>query len=366
MRFRIRRHFLAIGILLPLSAALLIFFASQSDARRDWPSAAWQTDNPSSHGVSSSGLSRAESYAAANKTHSLLVIRHGRLIFEKYYPPFTALTAFDGKSVAKSLISIAIGRAVHEGLLPSIETPVHKILGDSRQNASWQSVTVRHALNMTTGIESIYADMIATSDWPAYIRGLPGTHPPGTVWHYKSDPMISSAVISAVAGVNARTYFQNTIGRALGLADFAWGQDPSGYTDGNGGALLTSRDMAKIGYLMLNDGMWNGDRLLPRDWVANVTFPSQSASRQYANIWAGATPTAITSPPIEYGLGWMCRKLNGVPWDAYWAFGGTGQFIVVIPSLDLVVVRTGSNGPSNDETVFPTLLANIVAAVADK
>jgi CubicO group peptidase (beta-lactamase class C family) len=341
---------------------MVIAISSQVGYRPDWPTSAWKALPPEAVGLSSSDLATADSYASSNGSYGLMVVRHGRVAFEKYYSGNSAATGFSSYSVAKSLTSIAVGRAIREGLLASVDVTAQSILGPSTNNPYWSQITIEHLLQMQSGMAYNYNDMIATDNWVDYLIEEDGVAAPGVNWRYKNDPIVISGIISEVTGQSLKSYFQSEIGTPLGLSSFTWTGDMAGHTDGNGGATLTVREMAKIGYLMLNDGVWDGTRLLPRGWVSQSTAPCRSAERQEADVW-DTEDTVITDPPMEYGYFWMCRKLADVPGDAYWAFGGVGQFIVVIPSLDMVVVRTG-NGPSeSDKTFLPTLLADIVAAV---
>ncbi len=282
--------------------------------------------------------------------HSLLVIRHGYVVADAYFHPFAPGWAHDVASVTKSVTSTLIGIAVGKGYIASLEQP---LLGffpqrtaanvDDRKGA----ITLKHLLTMTSGLECVTAptevtlyQMMASPDWVQFMLDLPMTHEPGTEFAYSSGGVhLLSAIIRQATGMSALEFAQQRLFGPLGILDVGWPYDAQGVNSHGWGDLrLRPHDMAKIGYLFLNEGMWEGGQVVSREWVAaatstQVTFPGQDA-------------------PAGYGYLWWIN-----PRGYYTAAGRGGQYIHVVPDKDMVVVLTGgSGGPSASDEVMSSFI----------
>lgn len=305
-------------------------------------------------------------YAKANGTSALLVIRGGDIVLERYWGA-SHDTMIDSQSMAKSFLALAVGLAVDDGDLHLTDTVRQWYPALS---STWGSVTLQYLMQMRSGIDinntDQYTAMQATSDWGAYVMGRPINKAPGTWWRYKADPQVVSNMLTLATGKSAWDLLQERVLTPIGVvAQFTWARDPTGHNDGNGGVETTAEHYARVGFLMLNDGEWDGVQLLSKSWIDQVHAPCQYPGWEFANEWqaAGQAYTAAN----EYGLFWWCRKWSDspptTPQDAYYAFGGGGQFLIVVPSLDVVVVRLG-NGPTPypDGVFLQTLLRKLQLA----
>jgi CubicO group peptidase (beta-lactamase class C family) len=266
------------------------------------------------------------------------------------------------QSVSKSVTSALIGIAIGRGEIPGVDAKMmpyfsaFKIPPDARRDR----MTLSDVLTMTTGIRwdeesTEYTDpanncavMEAREDWVRYVLEQPMAEDPGKVFVYNSGAtMLLSELIRKTTGKEADDYAKQHLFAPLGI-EYFWKRMPKGLADTEGGLYLAPRDLAKIGYLYLKDGMWDGKRILPAGWVKASTAPSTH------------------TPDGSYGYGyqwWVMPGKGAGTHHAYAAWGYGGQLLIVVPELELISVFTGWNiydRPSLDPSVA---LARVLAAV---
>jgi len=284
------------------------------------------------------------------RSSSLLIVKQGRIVAEWYQPghgPHTAQRTF---SVAKSMAATLIGHAAYKGRIDVTQPAMiaeWQASGDPRA-----AITTEQLMRMASGLTSdsagnrtdaIYMGGVSVRQWTVQ---WPLLHPPGSRYRYANND-----TLLAVQSLRAAQR------KASGSLDPAAFFDKIGMTrtfaehDGNGDYILssqvstTARDLARLGLLYQNDGLWKGERLLPENWRRFVTTPS------------GPQPDGA----FGYGAGfWLFNKSDGIPADAFGAFGNRGQYLVVIPSRQLVVVRQGYD----DATKRLDIAALVKAVVA--
>ena len=277
------------------------------------------------------------SYGQGSETTAVLVVQDGRIVAERYRPDFDMHMSQRTWSVAKSLAGTLIGAAVQQGLLDvnaSAPVPEWQAPGDPRQ-----AITIDHLLRMASGLHS---DAAGNRTDATYFGGstvtedatpLPLEAPPGTRFRYaNNDTLLAIRGLSAKLGGGERAL-------AFPLTDLFWRIGMTRTvpeTDWQGNFILssqvwtTARDLARLGLLYLDDGMWNGERILPSGWGAYV-------SRRGA-----------AQPERGYGYGatfWTFPAELGLPADAYIAQGNRGQYLAIVPSRRIVIVRRGYDGP---------------------
>lgn len=301
-----------------------------------WPTAGWTSAPPESLGLDSNALLafyraiREESLAI----HSVIVVRHGRIAAEGYYAPFGPASRQHLYSVTKSVISALIGIAIQEGTIRSVDEPVlsffpeYKVAHRSQQK---ERLTIAHLLSMTSGLQwsegapyttDDLGQMVRSNDWVKYLLDRPLAHEPGTVFQYNSgNSHLLSAILQKATGQTALAYAQEHLFGPLGLEEVMWQSDPQGISIGGWGLSLTPRQMAKFGYLYLNRGVWEGQALVPAAWV-------EQSTQVQAPFEAGAD--------LRYGYHWW--RVPAVSERTFAAIGLYGQFILVIPELDAVIV----------------------------
>jgi CubicO group peptidase (beta-lactamase class C family) len=319
-----------------LTLALALLLAAMA-ADAAWPTQQWPLSTAEAQGVDSAALGSLVDFGAAGEMDSLLVTRHGTLVLEAHYPPFRAGMRHAVHSATKGVVGTLAAIALHQGLLKGVDQPIVELFADRRigeLDERKKAITVQHLLDMTSGLawnEPLSGaphsaiEMERSTDWQQFVLDRPMARRPGEAFDYNSgNSHLLSALIGRVGGRSARAFADETLFKPLGIRDVAWRQDPQGVAAGGYGLYLQPRDMAKIGYLYLRDGVWEGQRLLPRGWVDSIRGTLIDMRL------GGVTP-------FRYANGWWVLPEYG----AYLAAGYNRQLIVVMPALDVVAVTTG-------------------------
>lgn len=272
--------------------------------------------------------------------HGILVARSGSVVLEEYFGSHDRDTFHEIRSATKSVGSILAGIAIDQGALQSVQEPVYSYFEAYEPARGWdprlQRITVRDLLTMTSGFE---CDDLATAfacemamydsdDWVAYSLHLPVVNEPGTVWTYNSSSLILlGEIVAAEVKEDLHEFAERALFEPLEI-DFRWRFSPRGRAWIGGGARMRPRDMMKIGLLMENRGVWKGRRIISEAWIRESTARHQEEGNGswYAYLW-------------QTGRDYVGEELV----TAFWASGNGGQYIIVLPEKDLVVVFTGGN-----------------------
>lgn len=317
---------------------LLTIFASYASAQSYWPTEGWRASTPEEQGVDSARLAPLVEFVAQSeaRAHSLLVIRNGYIITEVDFYPYRADVPHVLQSVTKSVTSALIGAAIEQGSIRNVDRPVLEFFQNrSVANLSprKRAMKLRHLLKMTSGLrwsevpygspDTTFGQMEASDDWVQFLLELPMASAPGRSFNYSSgDSHLLSAVLQEATDNSPLDFAQESLFRPLGITRVKWLADPAGTHVGGFGLLLTPRDLAKIGYLYLQRGVWNGKRLFPERWT-EVSTKAQVAAPSYGSM---------------YGYQWWVDA-KGIPA----ARGTGGQEMILIPDLDLIAVITAND-----------------------
>lgn len=311
---------------------------------------------PESVGMDAATLERAREYAFApgRNTQAVIVVRRGTIVAEWYAPERDEHSLAASWSIAKSMTSALIGIALERGEIPSIDAPMTTWVPEW-EGTERAAITLRDVLEMASGLAwvedydptnamgSDIAEMVldTAGSQLAIVIDNPVAHPPGTYFNYSSgDAMLLSRVLATATGKSAGDYARDHLFEPLGIVDARWWQDRSGDTLTYCCADMSSRDFARFGQLFLEGGQLGGRRIVPEAWVRASVSPSRSDD--------------------EYGFQWWLTGNweDTVPDDTYSALGHDGQFVHVIPSLELVVVRNGLYWPHEGEAIaVPSLFS---------
>jgi CubicO group peptidase (beta-lactamase class C family) len=306
-----------------------------------WPTAGWQESTPEQQGMASLAVRRLVDFGAKNGMDSLLVIRHGTVVADTYYAPYRPGLKHHLYSATKGVLGTLTGIAVQDGLLKGVAQPVVDFFPDlviAPDDPRKKTITIDHLLDMTSGLdwkepldgapETLRA-MRRSPHWSAFVLERPMVQPPGTAFNYSSgNSQLLSAVLTRATGKSAADFARERLFGPLGITDTLWRLDPQGDSIGGFGLYLHPRDMAKIGYLYLHHGQWDGQQLLPPRWTDKV-FHATVDMRM-------GNPSAF-----RYANGWWSIPRQNV----YMAVGFLQQIIMVLPKLDMVVVVTGKKPP---------------------
>ncbi|MDX1393669.1 MAG: serine hydrolase [Gemmatimonadota bacterium] len=301
-------------------------------------SAPWVEAPPALVGVDEAGLSAAIAQASGiGRLRSLLVVKDGLLIAEEYFGGASVETLHDVRSVTKSVVATLTGIAIDEGHIASLDDPIdlHLDPAVAPLTTEQRAITVRHLLNMTGGFEwdesgggGDYAAWITSGDHLGFLLDRPLETPPGSAFRYNSAAVhLLGVVVASAVDEPLEIYADRVLFSPLGVTAVAWERLADGFVNGGAGIDLRARDLARLGQLYLQDGVSGDGGVLPHGWVEAATQPAFS--------WRGSYG-ALDS--YTYGRLWWISESQ--PETAYLAWGYGGQFIYVVPDLELVVVAT--------------------------
>ncbi len=329
-------------------------------------SAPWQAATPGSLGVDEVALARAATEAEElDRMRSLVVVREGRVVLERYYHGFTSDSLADVRSVTKSVVSTLTGIALRQGALASLELTVGELLRPELGTPTPQqsSITVRDLLTMSGGFqwdESGTAEYNAwrrSGDFVRYLLDRPLANTPGSTFTYNSAAVhLLSTLLERAVGAPLFLHAGVTLFQPLGVSQVQWEFMSDNSVNGGAGIDLRPRDLARLGQLYLQEGRSGNQRILSREWVELATSPAYEWSSRFGPI-----------EDLSYGYLWWIDRDRG----AYLAWGYGGQFIYVAPSRALVVVATtewrrlSQDGGANplEAAVLDIIVNGIVPAV---
>ncbi len=316
-----------------------------------WPTNGWRTASPASQGIDGAQLDAAVEYVRQSRLalHSLLVIRNGYMVSETYFPGYTADTRHTLYSVTKSFVSTLVGIAIDKGYIIGVDKPVQDFFPGktfANPSAQKQGMTLENLLTMTSGLEwgeadADFRDLYYSSDWVKFMMDKPLVTDPGSKFRYCSGcSHLLSAIVQNATKMNTKDFADKELLRPLGITNYAWETDSSGIPIGGWGIEMTPRDFAKLGYLYLHNGEWEGQQVVSAQWVKAATarhVPSDSN--------------------LGYGYQWWTYPSYG----AYMALGREGQTIFVVPDQNLIIVTTAGLG--NHDPIFQLIDQYLMPAV---
>ena len=270
---------------------------------------------------------RVRETPALAHTQAILVVRHGDSAFERHFRGRGPDEPTDVFPITKRVVSTLVGIALARGRLRSLHHPLPELIPG---RAAPAELTLRHLLTMATGRScdgewEIDEVMLREDSWVDHLLRAPRLAAPGTVFRYDNGAShVLAAALQRAVGEPLAAFADEHLFRPLGIRDYRWPLDPEGIHYGFGHLALTARDVAKLGQLYLEAGKWRGTQILPRSYVEQATT---------AHVAGG--------PPEElpYGFLWWTGAERGH--RIFMAAGYAGQFLLVVPDLDLVVVGTG-------------------------
>ena len=283
---------------------------------------------------------------AKEDLHSIMVVQHGKVLEEKFFVPDTAHIL---NSVSKTFTSTAVGFAISEGKL-SLEDRIVDLFPESvPENASdtLKRVTVRHLLTMNSGHETDPTVPVRSGngDWIRGFMEWPQPYEPGTCYCYNSlGTYLLSAAVQKVTGEKVVDYLEPRLWKPLGIEKPHWLESPAGINTGGWGLYLRTEDMAKMGQCILQGGKYGKKQVIPAEWVREMS------AKQVSSVPAGRAKAMLADPnnpawdrykPEKsdwvHGYGyqmWRCRH------NAFRADGAAGQYIIILPEQDAVIVTT--------------------------
>lgn len=295
-----------------------------------WPIPDWPEASPGALNIDPSLPDLLGSAAlAAPSITGAVVIRHGAIAAEYVAEGWSRDEPADIRSCTKSAVAALVGAARRNDLLPDLSVTIGDLIPDripANADPRVAGIPLWSLLTMTSGIawdwSSDYERLKAADDPVTYTLSQPIAYEPGAFYAYNSGGSnLIGLMVASAAGQRLEEYAEEVLFAPLGMDPGIWRLSPQGDAIGGYGLRLTPRDMARLGYLYLNNGIWDDEEIITPAYI------EQSTIRQSSGDPTGGTP---------YGYQWWVSNATG--YDAFYALGFGGQFIYVVPALDLIVV----------------------------
>lgn len=358
-----------------LVLAVIFSFLSCSETDDFFDTFYWKSSSPSEQNLNGDLLDQLNQKIRNGEygdIHSLLIMRNGYLVFEEYYRGFSQNQLHQIFSVTKSITSALIGIAIDQGKITTLDKKLLTFFPEyasiSNLDSSKHKIKLEDVLTMRSGLywdefrypfsdprNSIY-QIMNSSDWVKYVLDLPMVYEPGKERTYNTGcTILLAGIIKNLYGIQAHDLAQQNLLNRLGIFEYNWESGAKGITNTGWGLHLRPRDMMKFGILYNNLGIWEGKRIISENWI-------RTSTKNYVSVSGG----------FSYGYHWWMMPLENIsghtplPDDVKIAWGYGGQFIFVIPKLNMVVVSTAENTSGNDDQLTIQFLKDyILKAVKD-
>ena len=321
-----------------------------------WPTQGWRVSTPESQNVDPDELYRAVDHVLQNQPdiYSLLIVKNGYLILENYWKKGRPNRYDWVHSVTKSYVSTLIGIAIDKGYIKSVDQTLVELL--PRQYAESldpdkAAITLKNLLTMTAGIQwndrgDTMTQWFGSLDWTAHALQRKQAVRPGTNFTYNSSlSHLLSVILTEASNMSTEDFAEQYLFKPLGMTIHEWPLDPKGNNYGGFGLKVTPRDMAKLGYLFLNNGLWDEEQIISSAWVKNATTPNDASD-------------------YDYGYQWWIRPVG--KYFSYQAIGRRGQNIVVVPDQNMVIVVTSETAFPHSTGSYYSTLYDLISESVDK
>ncbi|MDA1477235.1 serine hydrolase domain-containing protein [Bacillus changyiensis] len=338
--------------------------------RNYWPTTEWQTLDPQALKMDSDKLSELGPMISSeySNINGIVIVKNGYIAYESYHNGYGPDHTYHVASVTKSIMSALIGIAIDKKYIDDVDQKVLDFFPEyisAFHDQQKQNITIRHLLTMTAPYpfedwHEPLEKMCTQPDWIKYILDMLGQKGRiGTFKYSTAGAHLLSAIITRCTGKSAREFANQHLFKPIGMKEIpdykmksfgfddlfgknvkGWVEDPNGYSTGGWGLSLSPRDMARFGFLYLNDGFWDNKQIIPKKWTVESTAMNSN----------------------QYGYLWWLRKEDGV--FAYLAMGDGGHVICCIPEKDLVIA-IASEFTMNPRDRWTLIKERIIPAVID-
>ena len=311
----------------------------------------WQHDTLENHNISVSAIDSVHNTIDEYPINAEVIVKDGVIVDEYYKEGYDLNSIFSLQSTSKSITSAIFGIAIDKGYIENVNVPISNYFPQILESDSdyLKDITIWHLLTHTSGFNASdtgnWYEWRASDNWVDYVLDTPVTSRPGTVFNYfTGNTHLLSAIIQQATGKTTYEFGKEYLFDPLDMNSVECGTDAQGISDGGNGFAMNVYDMAKFGQLFLNNGVWNGKQIISDKWIKDST------SVQFER----------PSGSADYGYQWWVRTFGNNNHPAYFAQGHYGQYIFVVPDLELVVAITSHYEGSS--SIYWQIMNNIVNA----
>ena len=312
--------------------------------------------------IAPAGLAAAERYASRTESVALLVWHRGALRYEKYWPGFTADTRTNPNSGHKTVQGLLVGLAIADGYIKSVDEPASNWISEWRNDAR-RDITVKDLLQMSSGLEiPKFGRWTSTritlgSDLPASVLGLQAEKPHGSEFQYSNaNAQLLTLLIERATGKRYAQYLSERLWSRLGTGPAAvWLDREGGMPRGFCCLFATARDWMRVGLLVLDQGRVGAEQVVPEAWIKEMVTPARTNRNYGYQVWLGSPP----GRERIYNKFSIATALHSEPFaadDVIYVDGFGGQRVYVVPSRELVIVRTGAAKTDWDDAIIPNAI----------
>ena len=291
----------------------------------------WQHDTLENQNINRSAIENVHTSLDSYPINAEVIIRNGVMVDEYYKDGYDSNSVFTLQSTSKSITSAILGIAIDKGYIEGVDVPISTYFPQILEYGSEykNQITIWHLLTHTTGLDvsdtANWDAWLASENWVDYVLDRPAISRPGTVFNYfTGNTHLLSAIIEQATGQTTYAFGKQNLFDKLDMDSVQCGTDPQGISEGGNGFAMNIYDMAKFGQLYLNNGIWEGEQIISPEWI------EQSTTLQFDR----------SSGSADYGYQWWVRTFGDQNYPAYFAQGHFGQYIFVVPDLELVVAFT--------------------------
>lgn len=291
----------------------------------------WQHDTLENQNINRSAIEDVHTSLDSYPINAEVIIRNGLMVDEYYKDGYDENSIFTLQSTSKSVTSAIFGIAIDKRYIEDVDEPISTYFPQILKYGSEykNQITIWNLLTHTTGLDvsdtANWDAWLASDNWINYVLDKPAVSKPGTVFNYfTGNTHLLSAIISQSTGQTTYDFGKKYLFDKLDMNSVQCTTDSQGISDGGNGFAMDIHDMAKFGQLYLNNGVWEGEQIISSEWI------EQSTTLQFDRLSGSA----------DYGYQWWVRTFGDQNYPAYFAQGHYGQYIFVVPDLELVVAFT--------------------------
>ena len=287
----------------------------------------WSYAEAQSVNMSETKIAELHSRIKNEEIKTCVIFKQNKIVYEHFVDDNVRETVQKVNSITKSVLSLITGIAIHNGYITDMDTRVACFFPEISASDRKGNLTIRHLLTMTSGLNwPGNKEMISSENWVNHILNSPLRNTPGEQMHYSSgDSHLLSAIIKKASGKTPLALAEEHLFTPLNIQQYEWEKDPQGLSIGGWGMWLNTYDLVKIGKMVLDNGQWNDKQLISKEWLHQAS--------------TAHTTTKIGNQSYGYHW-WVSDSSNGKQPDFYYAAGRGGQYIFIVPALDLVTVFT--------------------------